>query len=195
MRAPVKAMAVWVTIIRGVFPYSQVSSNSALLHKHDPAVKRREVRARVPAILIVEDSRDDAELLHQQLAAAGLCNPCHTVSCGAAALAYVEGQGQYADREKYPFPSVVLLDLKMPEMDGFEVLERLRRLPEVTGILVVAVSALDDLESIRRAYQLGANSFVAKPCRKADVLRLIYGFPGYWTRTPNDASPRLETRT
>jgi CheY-like chemotaxis protein len=108
------------------------------------------------------------------------------VSSGTEALAYVEGEGQYADREKFPFPSVILLDLKMPEMNGFEVLARLKQMPEAAAMLIVAVSALDDLESIRRAYQLGANSFVAKPCTKADVLRLISGFPGYWRRNPEE---------
>ena len=135
-------------------------------------------------ILIVEDSADDALLLKRQLSAAGLCNPCHSVTSAKEALAYIGGRGVYADRNQYPKPKVVLLDLKMPEMDGFQLLERLQGMADRENVLVVAVSALDDLQSIRRAYQLGANSFLSKPCEKAHLESLIQGFPAYWSRTP-----------
>ena len=135
-------------------------------------------------VLIVEDSADDAQWLTRQLSDAGVCNPCDVVTSGSDALAYVEGRGRYALREKYPMPRVILLDLKMPEMDGFELLSRLQRLPEREDMLIVAVSALDDLESIRRAYQLGADSFLSKPCERVDVESLIQGFPKFWSRSP-----------
>lgn len=135
-------------------------------------------------VLIIDDLADDAHWLQRQLAEVGLCNPCHSVSSAAEALAYLKGIGKYADRHEYPFPMVVLLDLKMPEIDGFEFLEQINPMPERDAMLVVAVSAMDDLGSIRRAYQLGANSFLCKPCEKGDLQRLIQGFPRYWSRTP-----------
>lgn len=138
-------------------------------------------------ILIVDDSPDDANALQRTLTEAGLRNLCYIVSSGAEALKYVQGEGQYQDRERYPFPAVLLLDLKMPEMDGFEVIARLKGMPESAGMLVVAVSGLDDLASIGRAYQLGAKSFVAKPCTRTEVLELVYGFPGYWRWTEEEA--------
>jgi CheY-like chemotaxis protein len=106
------------------------------------------------------------------------------VSNGAEALKYLTGEGRYADRDEYPMPRVILLDLKMPEIDGFELLKRLKAMPTMGDVLIIAVSALDDLESIRRAYGLGARSFLAKPCQAVDVENLIQGFPGHWSRTP-----------
>jgi PleD family two-component response regulator len=70
----------------------------------------------------------------------------------------------------------------MPEIDGFELLARLKGMTALEGVLIIAVSGLEDLESIRRAYLLGAQSFLAKPCQAVDVENLIQGFPGYWTR-------------
>ena len=134
-------------------------------------------------ILIVEDSVDDATKLRRELNRAGLCNPCYVVNNGTEALRYLTGQGHYADRNEYPMPRVILLDLKMPELDGFELLRRLKTMPALGDALIIAVSGLDDLESIRRAYGLGARSFLAKPCQAVDVKNLIQGFPNYWSRT------------
>ena len=140
-------------------------------------------------ILIVEDSSDDAEWLKRSLKLAGLCNPCYVVTTAPDALAYIEGTGKYADREQYPPPKIILLDLKLPGMDGFQMLERLKRIPAMEGVLLVAISGLDDLQSIRRSYQLGANSFLAKPCRAVDIENLVQGFPGYWSKAPPPAPP------
>ena len=140
-------------------------------------------------ILIVEDAKDDLEWLKQQLEQAGLCNPCYAVTNAIDGLDYIDGTGKYADRVTYPVPKIILLDLRLPGMDGFQMLERLKRMPSTQQVLVVAVSGLDDLESIRRSYQLGADSFLAKPCRSLDLENLVRGFPEYWSRADATAAP------
>jgi len=77
---------------------------------------------------------------------------------------------------------VVLLDLKLPGISGFNFLEWLKAQSGLDDLLVVVVSGLDDLASIRRAYALGADSFLTKPCQRLDVENLIQWFPGYWRR-------------
>ena len=76
-----------------------------------------------------------------------------------------------------------MLDLRLPAQDGFEVLRWVRGQEQFKDILIVALSVSDDLWAIRRAYELGANSFLAKPVKVADVENLVRGFPQYWTRS------------
>src|SRR5260370_39873134 len=80
-----------------------------------------------------------------------------------------------------PIPSILLLDLKMPLMTGFEVLEWLQGRAEFAKMLRVVLSQIDDNRSLQRAYTLGAHSFVIKPAGEADLRGLIEAFPGYWT--------------
>ena len=140
-------------------------------------------------ILIVEDSADDAQLLRSQLRRAGLCNPCHAVSSAEEAITYLEGAPPYEDRSRFPAPAVILLDIKLPGLDGHQFLQWINARPNLAGILVVVISGADDLSSIRRAYQLGARSFITKPCSVAELQNLFHGFPGYWTRTPLSVGP------
>src|SRR5437016_1560886 len=109
-------------------------------------------------ILVVDDSADDLTLMQLAFEHAGLPHRLHTLGDGQAAMAYLEGAGEYQDRSRYPFPDFVLLDLKMPKMSGFDVLHTVRHnhhlLPLV--IHVVSGSALDP--DVQRAYALGANS-------------------------------------
>jgi CheY-like chemotaxis protein len=142
------------------------------------------------AILIVDDSCDDARWLQRLLDQAGVLNPVRIVGSSEEARAYVEGGFPFSDRSKYPSPVIIFLDLRMPGADGFEFLERVRIRPDFKNMLVVTISGFDDLGSIRRAYGLGANSFLTKPCRLSDVENLIHGFPIHWERlVPQTAFP------
>jgi CheY-like chemotaxis protein len=134
-------------------------------------------------ILIIEDSNDDAKILQLTLEELGIANPSWTVQSAAAAVDYMEGKFPFADREKYPLPKIIFLDLKLPGSDGFEFLSWLKARAEFADLLVIAISGLDDLLSIRRAYGLGAKSFLVKPCRPADLENLIHWFPAYWIRS------------
>jgi DNA-binding response OmpR family regulator len=132
------------------------------------------------AILIVEDSSDDAEWLAKMLNLTGICNPVRCVSGGVEALAYLRGDHPYSDRARFPNPGIVFLDLKLPDTEEFEVLRTIKGTSEWKKLLVIALSGLDDLKTIRRAYDLGANTFLVKPCNLADIENLIRWFPEPW---------------
>jgi len=133
-------------------------------------------------ILIVEDRPEDSEWLLKQLRKVCVSNPCQVVTSGNEALKYIDGQAEYADRTRYPFPKILLIDLRMPGMSGFELLGEIRRRRECKEILRIAVSGLDDLDDIRGAWRSGASFFLQKPCLPADFEGLIQRFPAYWER-------------
>jgi CheY-like chemotaxis protein len=131
-------------------------------------------------ILLVEDYEDDAILLQMALASAGALNPVVIVKDGEEAVAYLAGEGAYSDRKKFPLPSLVLLDLKMPKMDGFQVMEWVKSQPQFKDIGIFVLSGLEEIKQVEKAYALGARSFLAKPCFPDDVRNLMTGYPEYW---------------
>ncbi|MDB6018302.1 MAG: response regulator receiver protein [Pedosphaera sp.] len=135
-------------------------------------------------VLIVDDSQDDALLLQRTLREAGILNPVELIHDGAEAIAYLQGRGIYADTRKYPPPYFLFLDLKMPEVDGFEVLHWLRTLPDPRSILVVVLSGAQTLPDVQRAYKMGAHSFLTKPFGHADIANLLKAFPKHWAAAP-----------
>ena len=132
------------------------------------------------AILIAEDSEDDLILLKRAFHRAGVVNPIHVVRSGRETISYLKGNGKYADREAFPFPSVLLLDLNMPDGDGFEVLTWVRNKLDTSGLLVVVLTRMEEIKVISRAYALGANSFLTKPGNPEDLQELVNSFHGYW---------------
>lgn len=133
------------------------------------------------SILLVEDSPDDELLFKLILRRNHVENPVLVVRDGMAAIAYLEGREPYSDRSKYPMPCILCIDLKMPGVDGFAVLEWLRQNPATrTKLLVIVLSNIADAAEIRRAYDLGANSFLSKPFTLEDSKNLIRYFSGYW---------------
>ena len=130
-------------------------------------------------ILLADDSEDDEILLKRVLRLSGLANPVILVHDGEEAIAYLKGDGPYGDREKHPLPKVLMLDLKMPKKNGFEVLQWVKAQPALKDILVVVLTSSDRTEDVERSYQMGANSFLSKPCRVEDVRNLAKGFPGF----------------
>src|SRR5579871_2496270 len=148
-------------------------------------------------VLIVEDYEDDAKLLEMLLTKAGIANPVQTVLSGEQAILYLQGAPPYWDRTRFPLPSIIFLDLKLPGIDGFEFLRRLRENPQLQSAFIVVISATGDLTSVQAAYTLGANSFLVKPCREADLSNLIACYPHLWTRLPppGSSTPPPEART
>ena len=128
----------------------------------------------------MEDSRRDAEAFEVLFRSMHILNPIVIVEDGAKAIAYLKGEGEYADREKFPAPALVLLDLKMPNIDGFGVLEWIKSQSHLKNLFVVVLSAFDGLREVKRAYELGARSFLVKPCNRADFENLMKSFPGHW---------------
>jgi CheY-like chemotaxis protein len=131
-------------------------------------------------ILLVEDRGDDVLIILKAFAQAGLDNQVVVVRDGEECIQYLQGEGAYKDRARYPLPNLMLLDLKMPRMDGFEVLRWLRRQPELRGIIVVVLTASSEIRDVNQAYQLGANSFMVKPDDFQNVASMARLLKDYW---------------
>ena len=113
-------------------------------------------------ILVVEDRADDILIILRSFENAGLKNPVQVVRSGEEAVAYLQGEGKFSNRAEYPLPVLVLLDLKLPGMDGFEVITWIRRQEGIRGLPVVVLTTSEQMRDVTRAYQLGANSFFVK---------------------------------
>jgi CheY-like chemotaxis protein len=138
-------------------------------------------------ILLAEDYENDALLTKKELARAGVKNHVFEVRDGAEAIAYIQGHGEFADRDKFPLPSVLLLDLKMPNRDGFYVLEWLKANPPKQNILIVVLSGSDEIYRVKLAYALGAKSFLLKPPHFQDIQNLVRAYPTHWDLEPENA--------
>ena len=131
-------------------------------------------------ILIVEDDSGDAFFLQKAFERI-LANCAVRRACdGEDARAYLQGTGQYADRRAHPLPSVILLDLRMPKMDGFEFLAWLREDPNLKIIPAVIYSSSDNPADVRKAYEMGANSFLHKRLSMNAVQETMRSFARYW---------------
>jgi len=135
---------------------------------------------RYDPILLAEDNEDHVALIQRAFRRGGLCNPLFVVRDGEQAIAYLTGTGKFANREEFPLPTLMLLDLKMPNVDGFEVLHWIRQQPALRGLRVVVLTTSEEQQDINRAYQLGANSFLVKPINLEDFFRLTEAVKGYW---------------
>jgi CheY-like chemotaxis protein len=135
-------------------------------------------------VLLVEDFKEDADAVQLALKKAGVGNAVFVVTTGEQAIAYLAGHGIYSDRRFFPLPGVLLLDLKLPGLDGFGVLEWLQDKPEFRELLVVVLSGHQGLREVNRAYELGANSFLFKPCNPVDIENLMKAFREYWRYAP-----------
>ena len=127
-------------------------------------------------ILIVENNSDDLFFLKRALRSAGVTGNLTSVSDGRSAIQYLSGEGEYADRTRFPVPWLGFLDLKLPYKSGIEVLEFIRGRPELTKINVVVVTASEDDKDMRRTTELGVNAYVLKP-PTAYVLQKLFASP------------------
>ena len=132
------------------------------------------------AILLVEDDANDVLLIRRAFAKAAITNPVHNVEDGDAAVAYLAGEGSYADRDDHPLPAVVLLDLKLPRRSGLEVLAWARREEKLKRLPIVVLTSSRELADVNRAYELGANSYLVKPVEFQQLLDMVKVFDGYW---------------
>lgn len=134
-----------------------------------------------PAILVAEDDAQHRLLIGAALAAAKLDNPVHLVSDGDAAIAYLAGDGDYANRHRHPLPVLVLLDVHMPGASGLEVLAWLRAQPGNLGqIPTVVLTASDDEADIDGAFAAGATSYLVKPVGFDALLDVVRGLGLRW---------------
>jgi CheY-like chemotaxis protein len=132
-------------------------------------------------ILIAEDDENDVLMLQRALRKAGFTNPFHICPNGADAIVYLKGEPPYEDREKFRFPRLVITDLKMPQMDGFELLTWLQNHPDCNMIPKLVLSASRQQEDVKRAYRLGANSYLVKPSSFEDLVGNLRLCLEYWS--------------
>ncbi len=131
-------------------------------------------------ILLVEDNPDHAELVKRNLAEFKVANNIHHVGDGEAALDYVCGRGAYADRTTYPRPDLVLLDLRLPRIDGLEVLKEIKNDKALHTIPVVILTTSDGERDMAMAYEYHANSYVTKPVDFDSFAQLMKDLGFYW---------------
>src|SRR5580765_4632691 len=143
------------------------------------------------SVLLVEDDLNDIFLVKRAFKIAQIENPLQVVTDGQEAVSYLKGEGKYADREMYPLPKLMVMDIKMPRRSGFEVLEwvkhnhgPLKRIP------IVIVSSSEAPADINRAYELGANAYMVKPVDFRAVEHLFQSITQYWGL--EFAKPELE---
>ena len=132
------------------------------------------------SILLVEDNEDDVFLMRRALKAARIANPLHVAEDGEQAVDYLAGNGHYSDRNKFPFPAVVFLDLKLPIKRGLEVLEWIRQQPNFDNLVVLVLTSSNEPSDLKRAYSLGANSYLVKPPTAEQILDLAKAFKWFW---------------
>jgi CheY-like chemotaxis protein len=131
-------------------------------------------------ILLVEDDPNDVWLVKHAFLNAGIINPLRIVNDGQEAVDYLKGSGSFSDRSAFPTPKLVLLDLKMPRLNGFDVIEWMRRHNpwKLTPIIILSSSALP--QDVNRAYELGANAYMVKPADYRALERLFRTIANFW---------------
>jgi CheY-like chemotaxis protein len=145
-------------------------------------------------ILLAEDNQDDVLLIQRAFAKGGVQNPLYVVPDGEEAIWYLKGEGKFSNRVEYPIPDLLLLDLKMPIMDGFEVLRWVRQQPGLAGLRILVLTSSDSLRDVNLAYKLGANSFLVKPLEFENCIQLGKLIQDYWLeRNQNGELARPES--
>jgi CheY-like chemotaxis protein len=131
-------------------------------------------------VLIVEDNENDFILLQRAFRKATIPATLKWVKDGSDAKAYLSGESPYDDRLENPFPVFILADLKMPRMDGFELLNWVRSKPLLKRIPVVVLTSSNQTLDINQAYEMGANSYLGKPSNFQDLIQLSNSLRMYW---------------
>jgi len=134
-------------------------------------------------ILLVEDNPNDVELTLHALRESHVTNPVHVVRDGAEALEFIFCTGAYASRNMNNTPKVILLDLKLPKVDGLEVLRQMKTDKALGLIPVVMLTTSDRPAEVEEAYRLGANSYITKPVRFTEFLQKVETVELYWLLT------------
>ena len=131
-------------------------------------------------ILLVEDSPDDVFFMQRALKQAGCTESLHVVEDGQQALDYLAGRRNYADRHSHPLPAIILLDLKLPQVPGLDVLDWIRHEPSVATTPVIVLTSSRADSDIDAAQRRGANAFVVKPTSTQQRLEFAKHFVGFW---------------
>jgi CheY-like chemotaxis protein len=130
--------------------------------------------------LLIEDNENDAVLIQRAFVQAKILNPLFVVGSGEEGVDYLCGRAKFSNREEYPLPDLILLDLKLPGMDGVDFLLWLRRQPGFGTTRVVVLTSTDRVRDVDEAYKAGANSFLLKPVDFEKFVEISRALNGYW---------------
>ena len=144
-------------------------------------------------ILLIEDSEDDVFFMKRALKNTGATLSVQVADDGQVALDYLSGEGSFADRSEFPLPSLILLDLRMPRVPGFEVLKWLRERDDFDCIPVVVFSSSREERDMKKAYALGANSFMVKSGDTGQLAAMVKMIVDYWFTFNEVPRPCVET--
>jgi CheY-like chemotaxis protein len=133
-------------------------------------------------ILLVEDNPEDAEMTMRALRKRNLANHLHWVKDGEEALEYLFCTGRYASRDRTQPPRLVLLDIKMPKVDGIEVLRRVKA-SDLKQVPVVVMTSSNEERDVLESYRLGVNSYIVKPVQFEDFMETVSKIGLYWVLT------------
>jgi CheY-like chemotaxis protein len=136
--------------------------------------------APIHPILLVEDDENDVFFLERAFKQAQIANPLHRVRDGEEAIAYLRGEELYHDRNTHPLPSLMLLDLKMPRKNGFEVMAWVREQPGLKRLPIVVMTSSKEDPDINRAYDLGVNTYLVKPVNFEGLVEMMRALHLYW---------------
>lgn len=145
----------------------------------------------LPVILLVEDSPDDATLIQRAFRKTNLINPVQLVQDGEEAINYLSGAGAFADRDRFPLPVLMLLDIQLPRRTGLEVLEWVRKTSSLRRLPVVMLTSSKEQIDVNRAYDLGVNSYLTKPVAFEALVEMVKRVNLYWVllNEPPDVTP------
>ncbi len=140
------------------------------------------------ALLLVEDDPNSVFFFEHVIEKLEIANPVSVVTDGQEALDYLAGTGKFSDRMTFPMPGVVVLDLKMPRVTGFDVLRQVRAHPEWKKLIVLVLTSSSSDTDIAEAYQLGANAYLVKPLELKDLATMVQAIKDFWL-THNRRAP------
>lgn len=133
-----------------------------------------------PTLLLVEDEPTSIFFFEHVVKKLGIINRLQIAKDGREALDYLEGVGEFGDRLAFPLPGLVILDLKLPRLSGFDVLQHVRNNPETKKIVVVILSSSVSDEDIAKAYELGANGYLVKPLHLEELQEIVRAIKDFW---------------
>jgi CheY-like chemotaxis protein len=136
----------------------------------------------VSPVLLVDDNPDDVLLMRRAFRATSITAPLVVVNGGEAAITYLSGAEPYSDRTAHPLPLLMLLDLKMPRVSGFDVLRWLRAQAALKRLPVVVMTSSSQEEDVNKAYDLGVNSYIVKPSGLKEIAEVAAQIDAYWLR-------------
>jgi len=145
-------------------------------------------------ILLVEDSEDNIFLIRHAMQKAGVTARLEVATSGEQAIEYLKGTQRYSDWVQFPLPSIVLLDLKMPGMSGFDVLKWIREQPGLKALRVAMLTSSDMPSEIKTAHELGANIFLTKPVELELLVEILKTLNEHWLKQAKSPAVSRESQ-